>query len=82
MPPLFLAFARRLRTRSLHSLNLKERESTDNRPNRPHPPPPPPNTLTFYPQFPFHGIETFHIYRQNLPAFCICFVQKHTHPRD
>ena len=39
--------------------------------------PPPPHI-----PFPFHGIETFYIYRQNLPAFCICFVPKHTHPRD
>ena len=52
MPPLFLASARRSRTRSLHTLNLKKKRVQLIDPNRP-PSPPPLHTLShFTPQLP------------------------------
>ena len=48
MPPLFLASARRLRTRSLHTLNLKKKRVQLIDPNRP----PRSFSFTFYPPIP------------------------------
>ena len=52
----------------------EEKESLANPPQSPPSLPTHFHTLPTPPPFPFHGIETFYIYRQNLPAFCNCFV--------